>query len=293
MTALRCTSLCPADIAPQGREDHRLPQSALCKVEHCRRRSPALEGEMSGRQRGVRAPVDMTKATPLPLRHHPARRPADAGHRLFRRGQDRDRQAAGRVRHRLCRGRLSRRQPDRHRLLRREAHAAQRQIRRLRHDQARRRLGLQRSRAWPRCCRRSRTRSASSPRAGTIMSASRSAAPTRKTSTSIRASVEAAIARRQGSDGRLRAFLRRLQGQSGLCAGLRQNRLRRRRALGGAVRHQWRHAAVGSPRHRRQASSRPAFPATISASTRMTTPARRWPIRWPPSRPACARSRAR
>ena len=38
----------------------------------------------------------------------------------------------------------------------------------------------------------------------------------------IRASVEAARRRRQGGDGRLRAFLRRLQGQSGLCAGLRQ-----------------------------------------------------------------------
>ncbi|OWK20486.1 hypothetical protein AJ88_29330 [Mesorhizobium amorphae CCBAU 01583] len=36
-----------------------------------------------------------------------------------------------------------------------------------------------------------------------------------------------------------------------------------------------------------------AFLATIWASTLMTTPARRWRIRWPPSRPACARSRAR
>ena len=120
--------------------------------------------------------------TPLPLRHDAARRPADAGHRLLRRGQDRHRQAARRFRHRLCRGRLSRRQPDRHRLLRGEAHGAL-ALRRLRHDQAGRRFGLQRSRPGRAGAGASPTPSASSPRAGTIMSASRSAAPTRKTST--------------------------------------------------------------------------------------------------------------
>ena len=63
-------------------------------------------------------------------------------------------------------------------------------------------------------------------------------------------------ARRQGqrprSLARLRAFLRRLQGQSNLRAGLRQRRLRRRRALGGALRHQWRHAAARSGKDRRR-----------------------------------------
>ena len=54
---------------------------------------------------------------------------------------------------------------------------------------------------------------------------------------------------------RLRAFLRRLQGQSGLRARLRQGRLRGRRALGGAVRHQWRHAAA---RRSRASSARSA-----------------------------------
>ena len=64
-------------------------------------------------------------------------------------------------------------------------------------------------------------------------------------------------ARRQGqgprSAARLRAFLRRLQGQSELRAGLRQGGLRGRRALGGAVRHQWRHAAA---RGRERSSAR-------------------------------------
>ncbi len=54
----------------------------------------------------------------------------------------------------------------------------------------------------------------------------------------------------QGSAGRLRAFLRRLQGQSGLCAGLRRRSLQGRRALGGALRHQWRHAARRGGRDR-------------------------------------------
>jgi hypothetical protein len=42
---------------------------------------------------------------------------------------------------------------------------------------------------------------------------------------------------------RLRALLRRLQGQPGLCARLRQDRARSRRTVGRAVRHQWRHHA--------------------------------------------------
>ena len=56
-------------------------------------------------------------------------------------------------------------------------------------------------------------------------------------------SVKAAVARGPRGDGRLRTFLRRLQGQSEICARLRARRDRRRRALGGAVRHQRRNAA--------------------------------------------------
>ena len=103
-------------------------------------------------------------------------------------------------------------------------------------------------------------------------------------------------ARRQGQGprgaARLRAFLRRLQGQSGLCAGLRQGRLRGGRALGGAVRHQWRHAAArGRGDRRRGGQGRSRRPS--SASTPTTTPSRRWRIRSPRCAPARARSRAR
>ena len=68
----------------------------------------------------------------------------------------------------------------------------------------------------------------------------------------IKESTEAVVAIGPRGADRLRAFLRRLQGQSGLRAGLRQDRLRGWRALGRAVRHQWRHAARGDreDRHR-------------------------------------------
>ncbi len=63
-------------------------------------------------------------------------------------------------------------------------------------------------------------------------------------------------ARRQSqrprSAARLRAFLRWLQGQPGLRAGLREGGLRRRRTLGRAVRHQRRHAAARSGKDRRR-----------------------------------------
>ena len=103
-------------------------------------------------------------------------------------------------------------------------------------------------------------------------------------------------ARRQGQGprgaARLRAFLRRLQGQSVLCAGLRAHRLRGGRALGGAVRHQRRHAAARGRGDRRRGGARTS-PATMSASTPTTTPSRRWRTRSPRCAPAPARSRAR
>ena len=62
------------------------------------------------------------------------------------------------------------------------------------------------------------------------------------------ASIRDSVARRQGQGPRgaagLRAFLRRLQGQSAIRARLRQGRLRRGRALGRALRHQRRRAAA-------------------------------------------------
>ena len=77
-----------------------------------------------------------------------------------------------------------------------------------------------------------------------------------------------------------------------LRARLRQGGLRFRRALGGAVRHQWRHHAARGRGHRRR-GRQSRSPATTSASTPITTPSRRSPIRWPRCAPARARSRAR
>ncbi len=59
----------------------------------------------------------------------------------------------------------------------------------------------------------------------------------------IEDSTKAVVASGPRGADRLRAFLRRLQGQSRLRAGLRQGGLSGRCALGRAVRHQWRHAA--------------------------------------------------
>ena len=69
-------------------------------------------------------------------------------------------------------------------------------------------------------------------------------------------SVKAAVGRGARGDGRLRAFLRRLQGQSEICASLRQGRDRSRRALGGALRHQWRNASGRNRAHRGRGRAR-------------------------------------
>ncbi len=61
---------------------------------------------------------------------------------------------------------------------------------------------------------------------------------------SIRDSVAAGAGGWQAGAGRLRAFLRWLQGQSRLCARLRPRRLRGRGPLDRALRYQWRHPAA-------------------------------------------------
>ena len=69
-----------------------------------------------------------------------------------------------------------------------------------------------------------------------------------------------------------------------------------RRALGRAVRHQWRHAAGRrSAYHRFKAVIASGIPGDrmLGIHAHMTTPVRPWPIHWPPLRPACARCRAR
>ena len=158
---------------------------------------------------------------------------------------------ARRVRHRLCRGRLSRRQPDRHRVLRSRS--------------ARQRANFV---AFG-MTKRAGVSASNDPGLAALVQAKSDAICFVAKSWDYHVRVALGCTneenldvdprlgrggrrRRQGGDGRLRAFLRRLQGQSGLCAGLRQDGLRCRRALGRAVRHQWRHAAVGSARHRRQ-----------------------------------------
>ena len=137
-------------------------------------------------------------------------------------------------------------------------------LHRLRHDAAARPLDLERSR--PRCAARRQGRGdllrrqvLGLPRQGRARDHARGKPrldPRQR-------------ARRQGQGprgaARLRAFLRRLQGQPVLCAGLRQDRLRGGRALGGAVRHQRRHAAArgrgdrrrGGQAHPRRSSRHP------------------------------------
>ena len=70
------------------------------------------------------------------------------------------------------------------------------------------------------------------------------------------------------------------------------HRLQGGRALGGAVRHQRRHAAARGRGDRRR-GGRSTCRARTSASTPTTTPRTRSPIRWRPCAPARARSRAR
>ncbi len=93
--------------------------------------------------------------THLALRHDAPRRRADPWRRLLGRGQMADRAAARRARHRLYRGRLSRREPDRYAAVRRGETARSRQAHRVRHDQAARPLDRQRS-GLPGAARRQR-----------------------------------------------------------------------------------------------------------------------------------------
>ena len=97
----------------------------------------------------------------------------------------------------------------------------------------------------------------------------------------------------QGDAARLRAFLRRLQGQPRLCARLRR---------GGAFDAGARWVVLCDTNGGTLPDEVEAIvadvveddsAATSSASTPTTTPARRWPIRSPRSAPARARSRAR
>ena len=189
--------------------------------------------------------------TPLSVRHHAARRRADQRRRFHAARQATDRRHARRTRHRLCRGRLSRRQSDRHRILCREAKARSCPLHGVRHDPASRPFGLERSGSrgaagsQGRCdllCRQIVGLSGAGG-AGDHQRGKSRLDPRQR---------QGREGRRPRSDARLRAFLRRLQGKPGIRAGLRQGGLRFRRALGGAVRHQWRHHAARGRDHRRR-----------------------------------------
>ena len=233
----------------------------------------------------------MSKERLVSLRHHPARRRADQRRRLLARGQDPRRRHARPARRRLCRGRLSRRQPDRRRLLRREAHRA-RDLHRLRHDQAGRR---QRRPTIPACGRSSMrrpTRSASSPRPGTIRSASPSASRTRRTSRHppVGRPRRARPAGRCSSTASISSTATRPTRDYALaCAKAAYDAGARWVVLcdtnGGTLPEEV-EAIVARGRARRSR-------ATISASMPITTRSRRSPIRSPRSAPARARSRAR
>ena len=142
---------------------------------------------------------------------------------------------ARRPRRRLHRGRLSRREPDRHRAVRRGARPA-RDPHRLRHDAAAGPLGGERSRPRRPSSTPAPTRSASSPSRRSITSRSRSETTLPSDRSRPRSARACAGRRREGQGGpaHLRALLRRLQSQSGLCAR-RANRRRTTRAPGLSV----------------------------------------------------------
>ena len=246
------------------------------------------DGKDARRRAGSRR---MSKRTPLSVRHHAARRRADERRRLHAARQARHREAARRARRRLHRGRLSGREPDRHRVVRARS------------------AGFGATFTAFGMTRRPGRSTSNDPGLATLLDAKADAicfvakswdyhvrvaleTTNEENLASIRDSVTAAKAKGPRGADRLRAFLRRLQGQSGLCARLRQGRLRGRRALGRAVRHQWRHAAARG-RARSSARWRSTCPAIMSASTPITTPSRRWRIRSPRCAPARGRSRAR
>ena len=98
-------------------------RSALGPTRPARRlRRPGAPGR-PGHQSRHRSTHQADDRAALSLRYHPARRRADPGRRLHGRRQGGDRPDARPARHRLHRGRLAGRQPDRRRLLRQPARA--------------------------------------------------------------------------------------------------------------------------------------------------------------------------
>ena len=133
---------------------------------------------------------------------------------------------------------------------------AQRALLRLRHDEAPRPLGRQRSRASRACSPPTPTRSSSSPRPGTITSMSRSAARSTKIWTPSRDSVTAAVAAGREAMVDCEHFFDGYKANPALRAACARTLDRGRRALGRALRHQRRHAAARGRAHRRGSRAR-------------------------------------
>jgi 2-isopropylmalate synthase len=133
---------------------------------------------------------------------------------------------------------------------------AARQVRGVRHDEARRALGLERPRGRRAARRAGRCDLLRCQRPGIFTSASRWRRRLRRISKALRESVAAALSRGREVIVGPRAFFRRFSRQPRLRHGLRQGRARGRGALGRVVRHQWRHAPPRGRAHRRRALQR-------------------------------------
>ena len=184
----------PRVLAPRAASICASERRCICRNDAARRSAqryaPAEHRRMPARRRQVNA---YEQGTALPVRHDAARRRADDGRRFLARGQAADR----RRRSTSSASTTSRAaipaptSPTRSSSARPRS-SSRRTLHRLRHDQARRPLGLQRSGLPGVAAGRVPTPSASSPRRGTITCAWRSASPTRRTSR-LTQSVEAVV----------------------------------------------------------------------------------------------------
>src|SRR6185312_7766660 len=196
----------------------------------------------------VKAAGDEQRET-FSLRHDAARRRADAGRGLLGGGQAPDRAGAGQAGAGLHRGRMAGCEPDGHRVLFRTPAAQDGEIRRLRDDETLR----------PQRAERSVAGASSGCESGRELPRRQDLGFPGGCGAGDSAQREYRQHRRihRGGEGqgprafvRRRTFLRRPQGQPGLCAAMPESGVRKWREMAGAVRHQWRHHAGGCLSHR-------------------------------------------
>ena len=132
-----------------------------------------------------------------------------------------------------------------------EARTTRRHLHRLRHDQAGRALGRQRPGRAGHPQRRVRCRLLCRQGLGDSRSRSRSASRVEENLESLRETVEASVAAGKETLVDCEHFFDGYKAQPGLRAALRRDGARRRRPLGRALRHQWRHHALRGRRDRR------------------------------------------